>query len=94
MNLSRIGPGGKAGNAIELLKKTADNLVGVGRGTQSIELCHHVRERLLHVADRALGKVLTLRIEAALALDEFFAVEIGQRIESGIGLRTRIGEET
>lgn len=94
MNLSGIGPGGEAGDGIELLEEATDDLVRVGRRAQVIELRHHPRQRPFHLADHALGIELTLRVEAALTLDEFLAVEIGQRMQCGFWLRTRIGEES
>ena len=50
-------------------------------------------ERLLDVADRALGVELTLLFEAALAFEEFFAVEIGEGMEDRLARRARIGQE-
>ena len=50
--------------------------VGICLGAQAIELGHDLHERLLHVSNRVLRVELALLVETALALDEFFAVEI------------------
>lgn len=94
MNLSRIGPSGETGDRVELLEEAADDSVSLSRGAQVIKLRHDPRQCPLHLADHALRIELALRIEATLTLDEFLAIEIGQRIECRIWLRTRIGEET
>ena len=87
MSLSGVGRDRKAGSSVELLEKPADYLVRVVVGAQSIELRQHPRERLLHLADRVLGKGLTLLIETTLALEEFFPVETGRRVACWIALR-------
>ena len=94
MNLSGVGPGGEAGEGIELLQEAADDLVGVFLGAQAIELRDHPGQRLLDLADCALGIVFTVRIEAPLALHELFAIEAGQGVKDRLGLGTRIGEKT
>ena len=79
--MSGIGPGGEPGDDVELSEEPADDLVGVSLGAQPIELGHDLDERLLDVADRVLRVVLALLFETALALEEFFAVEICDRME-------------
>ena len=93
MNLSRVRPGGKAGQGIESLEEGAHDLVGVFLGAQPIELRDHLGERLLDFADRALLIALTMRIEAPLALYELFAVEVGQGVKDRLCLWTRVGEK-
>ena len=93
VNLSRVGPGGTAGDDVELSEETADDLVGVTRHTQSIELRHYLGERTLDVLDRVLGIVLALLIEAALTAHTFLTVEIGKGVNNGIPKRTRICQE-
>ena len=93
VNLSGIGPGGKPGDDVELAEKATDDLVGVSGGHEPIELGHHFHECALGVGNRPFRVVLTLLFEAALALDEFLAVEIRNGMENRIALRTRIGQE-
>jgi hypothetical protein len=93
VNLSGVGPGGKAGDDVELAEKAADDLVGVSAGAQTIELRHHFGERFLDVGNGAFRVVLTLLIEAAFALHKFFTIEIRNGMESGIALRASIGQE-
>src|SRR5687767_10649977 len=94
VNLSGVGPGGEAGQGIESLEESADDLVGVFLGAQAIELRQHLRERFLDLADGALRIVLTMRIEAPLALHELFAVEVGQGLKKDrLCLWTRVGEK-
>ena len=93
MNLSGIGPGGKGGDDVELAKEAADDLVGIALGAEAIELRHHLRQRFLDVRHGAGGVVLALLLEAPFTFDEFFAVEIGNRMENRIALRARIGQE-
>ena len=81
MHLPGIGPGREPGDDVELSQEPADDLVGISLGAQPIELGHDLHEGLLHVSNRVLRVVLTLLVETALALDEFFAVEIGDGIE-------------
>jgi hypothetical protein len=93
VDVSGIGPGGKAGHRFELLKEPTHDLVGIGGGAQAIELRHHRRQRALDFTDRALRVVLALRIQTALAFDELFSVEIREGMEDGIRLRPRVGQE-
>ena len=65
----------------------------VSLGAQAIEFGHHARQRLLGVADGGFRVVLTLLFEAALALDEFFAVKIGKGMKDGLAPRTGVGQE-
>ena len=66
---------------VELAKELADHLVGIRFRAEPIELGHHARQRLLDVLDGAVRIELTLLFEAALALQEFLAVEVGQGME-------------
>jgi hypothetical protein len=59
-----------------LSEKAADDLVGVSFRAKAIELRHHLGERTLDIADSALRVELTLLLETAFALDEFFSVEV------------------
>ena len=93
MNLPGIGPGGGAADGVELSEEVAHNLVSVGCNAQSIQLRHHSTERPLHLADRSLGIKLPLLLEAALAFDDFFSVEIRKSVEHRIAVRMRIGQE-
>ena len=92
--MARIGPGGKPGDHIELSEKAADDLVRISLGAEPIELAHHLHQRLLDVGNRAFGVELALLLEALLALQEFFAIEIGDRVEHRFAGRARIGQET
>ena len=71
-----IGPGGTPGHEIELLEQMAYDLIGLVLFTQLVELRHHLRERLLDIADGALGIVLTLRVKTTLTTYELFSVKI------------------
>ena len=81
VDLSGISPGGKPGDDVELLEEAADDLVGVRRGTEPVELGKDLGERLLRVGDGALGVVLALLFKAALALHEFFTIESRYGVE-------------
>jgi hypothetical protein len=81
------------GHDIELAQEAADDLVGISLGAQAIELRHDADKRLLDVTDRTFRVVLALLLEAALALDEFFPVEIGKRMKNGLALGARVGQE-
>jgi hypothetical protein len=74
--VSGIGPGGGTGDRIELLQEPTHDLIGIGRLTEHVQLSQHCRERLLNFADGAVRIVLTLRFQAALALDELFPVKV------------------
>jgi len=94
VRVPRVRPRGEAGDDVELSEEVADDLVGVGFGAQAIELRHDSRQRLLHVADGALGVELTLLIKAALTFGKFFAVEVGKGMEHDFAhLRARVGQE-
>ena len=82
MNLFWNRPGGKADHDVELAKETADDPVGVCGGTEVIELRHHAGQRPVDIANGTFGVVLALLFEAALALDEFFAIEARTRMSS------------
>ena len=88
-----IGPGRPPGHEINLLKNMAHDLIGLVLFAELIELGHHARECSFHIADRALGVILALRVETALATDEFFSIEIGKGMENAIARRRRICQE-
>lgn len=94
MNLSGVGPDGRAGDGVKLPEKTADHLVGISVGAQSIKLRQHQSKRPFHLNDGALRIELPLQFEATLAFDEFFPVEIEEGMEHRIALGTRVGQET
>jgi len=94
VRVSRIRPGRRTGDGVELLEKAAHDFIAIGRRAQPIELRQHFRERPLDLADGTVRIVLTLRIEAPLALDELFSIEVWQRVEDGICVGARIGQET
>lgn len=77
MSVSGVGPGGKAGDNVELSEEAADDLVGISCGAQAIELRHHFRQRFFDVGNGAVRVVLALLFEAAFALGKFFEVEVG-----------------
>ena len=61
VHLPGIGPGGKPGHDVELLRSAADDLIGICLWSHKlIELGHDFHERLFDVADGALGVVLAL----------------------------------
>ena len=91
--MSGVGPSRKARDNVELSEKAADHLIGVSLSTESIQLRHHLRQGALDVGDCALGVVLALLFEAALAFGKFFSVETGNGMESGIALRAGVGQE-
>ena len=86
-----IGPRRQTRDDVELPQEPADDFVSVGLGAQAIELGHHLDQGLFHVANRVLRVELTLLIETALALDEFFAVEILYGVYGRLG-QARIRE--
>jgi hypothetical protein len=99
VNLSGVRPGSEAGHGVELLEQAADDFVGICMGTQAIKLAQHARQRFFNFADRVLGIELTLLIEAALALDEFFPVKVREirfrdaGIISGVSRLTGFGSQ-
>ena len=78
VHLPGIGPGRPPGHEINLLQNVAHDLIGLVLFAQLIELGHDLCERSFDIADRALGVILPLRVETALATNEFFSVEIGK----------------
>jgi hypothetical protein len=76
-----------------LSEEFADDLIGVGFGAEEVELSHDFQERLLDVMYGPFGVVLPLLLQALLALEKFFAVEIGHGVENRFAMGTRIGQE-
>jgi hypothetical protein len=89
--LGGISPGCKPGDNVELLKKAADDLVGVRLGTEPIQLRQDAGQRLHGIIDGGLGKVLALLLETALALHEYFTIERGNLIERLLAQSTGVG---
>ena len=87
MGSSGIGPDRKAGGSVELLEQATDYLVRISLGAQSVELRQDPGKRFFHLADRVLGKELTLLIEATLALEKFFPVEVRKGVAYRIALK-------
>ena len=58
-----------------LCSQLADDLIGVLLGAEPIELLEDPLERRFDVTDDAFRVVLALQLEAALMLEELFAVE-------------------
>src|SRR5580700_3665554 len=75
-----IGPGGKPGDHVEFLQKGADDLIRVVLRAELLKLSHDSRERRVNIRDGALGIVRALSLEALLMLDEFFSVELRDRV--------------
>src|SRR5687768_5382759 len=92
VNLLGVGPGGEAGDDVELAEEATDDLIGVGGGAEAVDLGHHLSKRLLHVLDRALRVVLALLFKTALTACELFAIEAGQGMESCASGRAAIGQ--
>ena len=82
-----IGPGRAPGDEVNLLKNVAHDLIRLVLFAQLIELGHHAHERSFDIADGALGVVLALRVETALAPNELFPVEIGKGMQNPIARR-------
>ena len=94
VNVPWVGPGGKPGDDVELSEKVAHHFVGIGLGTQPIELRHDAGKGTFDIADRPLGIKLTLLLETALALGKFFAVEIGKGMQDALTHRgASVGQE-
>ena len=94
VNVPWVGPGGKPGDDVELSEEVADHLVGIGLGTEPIELRHDARKSALDIADCPLGIELALLLETALALGKFFAVEVGKGMQNGLTHgRASVGQE-
>ena len=91
--MAGVGPRGQPGHDVELPQQAAHDLIGIVGGAQAIELRHHFRERFFDIHHGALGIVLTLLIETALALDEFFAIEAGTGMTGRLPERDRIGQK-
>lgn len=88
-----IGPGREPGDDIELAKDLPDDLVGIACGAEVIELRHHFRERLFHIADGALRVELPLLLETALTANEFLTVEIRDGMQNGLAGGPRIDQQ-
>lgn len=82
MNLSRVGPGGEAGQDIELAKQAADDLIGVSSDAELVDLGHHSGQRALNVFDGLLRIMLALAFQAALTAHEFFTIETGKGMKN------------
>ena len=97
MNVPGVGPGVELGDSAKLLEQPADNPLPVRVRAQLIELCHHASECLFEFADGTFGVKLALLIDAPLAFDELFAVEIresgdvGEIREGLVARRARVG---
>src|SRR6266545_2985246 len=76
MQLGRVGPGRKAGHAVELAKQTAHELVGVVFRTEKFEMVQDPGDCGVGLRDRPLGVVLALLREALAVLEEFFPIEV------------------
>ena len=76
MHLPGIGPRRESRDDVELSQEPTDDFVGVCLGAQAIELRHDLHEGLFHISNGMLRVVLTLLVETALALNEFFAIEL------------------
>ncbi len=76
MHLPGIGPRRESRDDVELSQEPTDDFVGICLGAQAIELGHHLHEGLFHISNGVLRVILTLLVETALALDEFFAIEL------------------
>ena len=78
MDLVRIGPAREARDHIELTQESGHHFrVGVRESVSTSS--DHLVERRLDMMNRLAPKVLTLRFETALMLDEFFAVKFRER---------------
>jgi hypothetical protein len=77
VKLLRIGPGRQASDGVERAQQASDDLFRILLGAKLLELPDYSRQRLVGIADGALGEVLTLLCEALAMSDELFAVEIG-----------------
>ena len=82
VDVAGIGRAGEAGHDVELLEKAAHHLVRIFLGRQLVELREDLRERDLNGGDGALGVILALLFETLSMLEELFAVEIDEDIES------------
>ena len=96
MNVPRVRPRVELSDGAKLLKQPADDPLAVRVSAQLIELGHDARERPFEFANRVFGVELALLINASLALDELFAVEIrktGEMVEirEGLVARARVG---
>ena len=76
VDLVGIGPGGQPGDDIELPEELTDDLVGIGLGAEAVELANDFQERLLDVVNGALRIELALLLQAPLALEKLFTIEI------------------
>ena len=91
--MSGIGPGGKPGDDVELPEEFADDLVSVVFGAEPVELADDFQERSLDIVNRPFREELALLLETALTFQKFFAVEIGDGMETRLTRRARIGQE-
>ena len=78
---------------INLAQDVAHDLVGFVLLTQLIDLRHDLCERPFDIADGSLRVELALRIETALATNEFFSVETGKGMQDLIAGWRRICQE-
>jgi len=73
-----VRPGRKPRHEVELAQKLGDHLVSIRLGRQAIHLRNDPHESGLDALNRLRRVVLALRLEAAMVLDEFFAVELSE----------------
>src|SRR5262245_3002813 len=91
VGLFRVGPGGKAGDYVELFEERTYELIRVVFGAELFELAHDPRECSLDVGDGALGIVAPLLLEALVMFDKFFSVKLCNRVLRAN--RPRVGHE-
>lgn len=78
MDFEGIGPGRQAGHDIELTKQTGQDDAGIVLFGQLLEIGHHALEREFDTANRLLGKIFPLGVQALLMFEELFAVELDE----------------
>lgn len=71
----RIGQRGEPRHSIDLAKQTADELIPVLPGTESVNVRNQPRQRCFNVSDRLLRIVLTLLLETLPVLEQLFTIE-------------------
>ena len=89
MNLLRVRPAHESSRHAELLEQPSDHVVGIRRRADVVKSGDDSGQRFLDIMDSLSGIALTLRIQATLASQHFFTVEISKGVERRAGTPLR-----
>lgn len=85
VKVSRLGPGRKFRDHIELAQQLANQLAGVLALAKLLHLLNDARQRVFGLRDGHLGVVLALPFKTLMMLSKLFAEKLSQTLASGTG---------